>query len=171
MIQVPLITFTLVTVITSYTLVFRHVREHSKKMRNHPVRNIASTSQQSHGKYSTTRGTTSRNETGQPSQRQQKGFSKVDLDVTKNLLIMVVAFFLCFMPYNIVTMNHWSYSITLYTVLLVYVSSCINPVIYCRRHPHFKVVLRALIKCQYQNIPEPSGILKRLISRRINLIQ
>ena len=149
------ISFSLLTIITSYTLVFRHVRKHSKKIRNHQPRDI----------------TTSRSGTRQASYQKEHigaGFSKVDLDVTKNLLMMVVAFFICFMPYNIYVLISWRPSVRLYALLFVYVSSCINPVIYARRHPHFKVVLGAMIKCQYQNIPEPTGVLRRFISRRIN---
>ncbi|XP_072028336.1 type-1 angiotensin II receptor-like [Amphiura filiformis] len=62
-------------------------------------------------------------------------------------------------------------SFRLYGIVLVYANSSINPIIYARRHPHFKVVFSALIECRYQNIPEPTGILKRFSSRRINPIQ
>ena len=153
----------LAIIVTCYTLVFRYVKTHSNKIRNHQTRNIPSISH-------TTRNATTQSEAGQISdQRQQTGFKKVDLDVTKNLLIMIVAFFLCFMPYNITKLVPRRTSMNWYAViLLLYISSCINPVIYARRHPHFKIVIKEVIKCQYQNIPEPSGILRRFISRRIN---
>ena len=106
--------------------------------------------------------------TRESSQRRQKTVSRQDIEVTKNLLIVIIAFFVSFMPYAIIILFPGSDSYHWYAAILVYANLCMNPVIYARRHPHFKVVLGAMVKCQYRNIPEPSGFLRRFISRRIH---
>ncbi len=165
----------LTTVIISYTLVFRHVRRHSKKMRQQ-LNNAASSMQASSSRATTEQQTQSTTAdtipgpgtSGESSRRWQKTVNKQDIEITKNLLIVVIAFFLSFMPYAIIILFPGSESYHWYTTIFVFANSCMNPVIYARRHPHFKVVFEAMIKGQYQNIPEPSGILRRFISRRIN---
>ena len=169
--QVSFLSSALVTIITSYVLVFRHVRRHYKKKHTSELNSVPSSSETGLSQVQREGSNVEQpnlQEQGQPTQRQPKGLNRMDLEVTKNLLIVVVGFFLCFMPFNIMLVFLDSSSYWLYGIVLVYANSCINPVIYACRHPHFKVVLRAMMKGQYQNIPEPSDTLRRFISRRIH---
>ncbi len=168
-------------VLVTYTLVFRHVRQHFKqKRRRRELNNIsvqASTSAvpvtdsipetvgQDRRSWANNADS---NAQFRLQTRRENAFNQKDLEVTKNLFIVVAAFFLCFMPYFVLLLFPGTDSIRLYGVLFVYSNSCINPVIYARRHPHFKVVMGAMIKCNFEHIPEPTEIIKRFRSSRIN---
>ncbi len=140
--RVLLLSLVLLTISASYYLVYRHVTQHFKRMRQQEANNRVD--QETHT------------------------YSKGDLEITKNLLIVVAAFFLCFIPYFILLFVPGSRSYRLYSRALLYVNSSINPIIHARKHPIFKVVLGSLITFRYQNIPEPSGILKRFSTNRIH---
>ncbi|XP_072028337.1 G-protein coupled receptor moody-like [Amphiura filiformis] len=173
----------LAIVIFSYAFVFRHVRRHFKRKRRRELNNMQASSSGIAGEPSrhpqqawyVTENSTQGDSTslpeasGQPNRRRENTYDRKDLEVTKNLFIIVAVFFLCFMPYCTLLFFPGSGDfLRLYGVVLIYSNSSINPVIYACRHPHFKVVFRAMIQCQYQNIPEPTGILKRLYTRRLN---
>ncbi len=134
----------LITISASYYQVYRHVTHHFKRMRQQEV-----------------------NDRGE---QAANTYSKGDLEITKNLLIVVVVFILCFIPHFILLFvpGPEREPYRLYGTAILYVNTCINPIIYARRHPIFKVVLGALITLQYQNIPEPSGLLKRFWTNRIH---
>ncbi|XP_072016240.1 allatostatin-A receptor-like [Amphiura filiformis] len=134
----------LITIITSYTLVFTYIKKHFKKKRMNELRTIASTASTS--QMASVRGKL----------------------VTKNLFLVVVAFFICYSPCAIALVIPGGSYYLLYGVALVFANSAINPVIYARRHPHFKIVITALIKCQYDKIPEPTDFLKRFHARRVH---
>ncbi|XP_072028335.1 probable G-protein coupled receptor No18 [Amphiura filiformis] len=174
--DVLLIFIVLVVVVLSYIFVLKHVRQHFKGKRRREVQGIvmqASTSGNDTERQDRQRSTTAENSISQPDPsgqpiRRRENYK--DLQVTKNLLLVVVVFFVCFLPYSFLIIFPRSDSFHLYAILLALMNSCVNPVIYARRHPHFKIVLSAMIKCQYQNIPEPTGIAKRFFSRGINPI-
>ncbi|XP_072025584.1 LOW QUALITY PROTEIN: beta-2 adrenergic receptor-like [Amphiura filiformis] len=100
---------------------------------------------------------------------RRKQISKQEIVITKNLFIVVVGFFVCFVPYftilalpNSNTILHIRY----YATLGPYANSAINFIIYAIKHPDFKVVPRHMMRCSYADIPQPSPILKYLLSRR-----
>ncbi|XP_072028339.1 G-protein coupled receptor moody-like [Amphiura filiformis] len=182
LVKVLITLLVLVTVIISYILVYRHVRQHFKKKRRRELNSLnmqVSTSgatarpaarfeRQGRGACSTADSTSQPVTSGHATRSRENAFNQMDLEVTKNLFIVVAIFFLCFIPYAIILFIPGSDSYHLYGVLLVFANSTFNPVIYARRHPHFKVVFIAMIKCRYKNIPEPTGIVKRFSSRRVN---
>ncbi|XP_072016238.1 beta-3 adrenergic receptor-like [Amphiura filiformis] len=166
----------LITIITCYTLVFMHIKRHFKRRENElsTIASFASTSQVESGKSRrpnpATEASTSAEGSSidQSTRRRANGISQIELSITKNLFLVVVAFFVCFTPYAIVLFIPGSYYFLLYGAILVFANSAINPVIYARRHPHFKVVFTALVKCQYDKIPEPTDFLKRFLARRVH---
>ena len=88
------------------------------------------------------------------------------LEVTMNLAYVVMAFLLCSVPYFLALLlaavtdtDHFM----VYAGAILLASSAINPVIYANKHPHFKVVLKAMITCRYHDIPQPSIATKRVI--------
>ncbi|XP_038045065.1 melanopsin-like [Patiria miniata] len=74
--------------------------------------------------------------------------SKRQLDVTKNLVYVVLAFILCFTPCFValtITDAEWIYKFAPWAVAMVYCNSSVNPVIYATSHPDFKEVIGHLM--------------------------
>ena len=169
----------LLTVVASYTLVFIHVRRHFKRKREREMNSnnshTSSTAEEPRGRVRDVRNTLSIGHsvynTGAPNQgtvlKRENPFNRKDLEVTKNMLAIIIIFFLCFMPYAVILFIPGAERLHLYGITLVFANSSLNPIIYGLRHPHFKLVLGTLIKCRYDNIPEPAEIVKRFSSRRI----
>ncbi|XP_072016237.1 beta-3 adrenergic receptor-like [Amphiura filiformis] len=167
----------LITIITSYILVFMYIKRHFKKKRMNELHTIASTAstsqvmpEKSRQQIPATEASTSAEGSGihQSTRRHADGISQREIGITKNLFLVVVAFFICYSPCAIALVIPRGSDFLLYGVTLVFANSAINPVIYARRHPHFKIVFTALIKCQYDKIPEPTDFLKRFLIRRVH---
>ena len=101
-----------------------------------------------------------------PSTVRRESISCQQIEITKNLFIVVCAFFACFVPYFIVNPvlgpSHAQY----YVRMLPIANSAINFLIYARKHPDFKVVLGCMMRCSYADIPQPSRLLKFLLSKK-----
>ena len=80
--------------------------------------------------------------------------SNQELQITKNMFYIVVAFVVCFMPYLISLIILDNSNIVLkWTQLLVLVNSCVNPLIYATKHPKFKMLFRKILRCKCKGIP------------------
>lgn len=96
-------------------------------------------------------------------QSSRKGPSVKQINITKNLALVVVVFFICVLPF---ALNLYSPHLGLHTAYLaglVVLPNCLNPMIYAARHPCFKVVFRSMFTCRFHNIPHPSEWLKALL--------
>ena len=96
---------------------------------------------------------------------QKKQISEKQLEITKNLFIVVCAFFICFVPYFVavaVDLSTDLNKIVFYCQLSPFANSALNFAIYARKHPDFKVVLGCMMRCSYAEIPKPSRLLKLL---------
>ena len=100
-----------------------------------------------------------------PSIRKHKIISRQQIEITKNLFIVVCAFFACFFPYFVLNPILGSSHAIYYIRLLPLANSAINFVIYARKHPDFKAVLGCMMYCSYADIPQPSRLLKFLLSK------
>ncbi|XP_072039510.1 beta-2 adrenergic receptor-like [Amphiura filiformis] len=101
--------------------------------------------------------------------RRRKQISKQEIAITKNLAVVVIGFFACFVPYFILLAIRHTINVEhvyFYVKGMPFVNSSINFIIYAMKHPDFKVVLRHIMRCSYADIPQPSPILKYLLSRR-----
>ncbi|KAJ8022215.1 G-protein coupled receptor moody [Holothuria leucospilota] len=78
------------------------------------------------------------------------------VEVTKNLFIVVCTYVICVMPYGFSNIPGPKNPFVPWTILLLYMNSCLNPIIYGLKHPQFKEVFWAIITCSWRNIPEPS---------------
>ncbi|XP_072018747.1 G-protein coupled receptor moody-like [Amphiura filiformis] len=168
----------LITIITCYSFIFRRVRRHLKQQRNNEeLKTVPSTTSAGSSTAITSSGVSSGSVSGQsshqdvdativkkktPSNRTQR-INKMEMDITKNLFLVVCAFLLFLSPYFIALFIPGSDYFLLYGGIIVLANSMINPVIYARRHPHFKVVFGCMIQRRYGDIPEPSDFLKRLL--------
>ncbi|XP_022104724.1 melatonin receptor type 1A-like [Acanthaster planci] len=100
-----------------------------------------------------------------PKNPQSTRFSKLQVEITKNLFYVICAFVACLAPYAISSMISSSDPAIPWTGMMVIFNSSVNPIIYGAKHPHFKGVLRQMLRCRYHQIPEPSSCLRKIISR------
>ena len=111
--------------------------------------------------------TTSDFSLGKPEQMRDKTEDRKSLirvqevEITKNLFLVVVAFILCFTPYWLTVAIPGGQHAVIYTGIILGFNVFINPIIYSLKHPHFKVVVKAMIQRKWRNIPEPSALLQR----------
>ncbi len=180
----------LITIVTCYALIFCRMRRHFQQQRNNEeLKTISSSAGSSEMKTvsSSVRsssavsssGVSSGSVSGQssaldveasivktnPTSRTER-INKMEMDITKNLFLVVCIFFLFFTPYFVALFIPGSDYFLLYGGIIVLANSTINPVIYARRHPHFKVIFSCMITRKYGDIPEPSDFLKRFLRKR-----
>ena len=98
--------------------------------------------------------------------------SKRQIKITKNLFIVVCAFFIAYTPFFLsiilVPLLHRGSLIGLLGYLEfvgVFANSATNFFIYAWKHPDFKIILRHLMRCSYAKIQEPSRLLRYLLSK------
>ncbi|XP_072024822.1 G-protein coupled receptor moody-like [Amphiura filiformis] len=100
-----------------------------------------------------------------PNDRKSIKISRDEIEITKNLFLVVCAFLICFLPFFFlisipgINVNHELF----YIRLMTNASSAINFFIYTRKHPDFRQVLGHMMRCSYSKIPQPSRVLKRLL--------
>ena len=99
-----------------------------------------------------------------------KEISQQQIQITKNLFLVVCVFFICFGPIGFVLLVGKPSPIVAYIAwclhLLALINSAINFFIYASKHPDFKIVLGHMIRCSYSKIPQPSRLLKFLLSKK-----
>ncbi|XP_063951751.1 5-hydroxytryptamine receptor 1F-like [Lytechinus pictus] len=97
---------------------------------------------------------------------------QIELVITRNLLYVICGFFCCVIPYTGLflalpflegTLLRLGLHISSYAAVLLVLDSCLNPVIYAWKHPHFKYVFGCMVRCRWQDIPEPSKYLARIL--------
>nr|XP_054768273.1 allatostatin-A receptor-like [Lytechinus pictus] len=90
--------------------------------------------------------------------------SKKQIEITKNLCVVVVTFFICTLPYSIhLPTKIYDMRGTYLGTLLVF-NACINPILYAAKHPHFKIIFHCMFQCKYSNIPAPSMRLRKILN-------
>ena len=74
---------------------------------------------------------------------------KRQLAVTKNLVYIVLAFFLCFTPYgvSVIFQTDWSHRMVPWSALILACNSFVNPIIYATTHPYFREAFRCMARC------------------------
>lgn len=164
----------LITIVVCYVLVFKHVKRHLNKQRT--LNDSSSANGSAVDGNGNPRGIASADSqlsatTTMKSPRSGSRAERIDqmeIEITKNLFLVVCAFFLFFSPYCIALFIPGTEYFLLYGGISVLANSAINPLIYSRRHPHFKVVFSSLLRCRYKEIPEPSNVLKRFLPKKPN---
>ncbi|XP_038061362.1 G-protein coupled receptor moody-like [Patiria miniata] len=148
-------------VLVSYVLIWKHVKKHFRKYQQHMCERLQSstvvqTAPSSISMLGIDDSTSRRTRNQQASLRRTGSFrqltsSKHDqLAITKNLFVVVLAFVVCFSPLAIMAVTK-SQRYQLYGALILFLSGCINPLIYAAKHPLFAPVLRAMIRCRCSN--------------------
>ena len=94
--------------------------------------------------------------------------TRQEIQITKNLFVVVSIYLFCFAPFLIAIAIPFSLSgHVVFYIRIPYIASCaVNIAIYARKHPHFKLVLKHLLTCSYDKIPQPSTVLKFLLTKK-----
>ncbi|XP_041473031.1 melatonin receptor type 1B-A-like [Lytechinus variegatus] len=104
-----------------------------------------------------------------PASNKKKMLSNIDkreIEITKNLFMVVCAFFICILPHTICLFAEECYLYYFkHTAVIYSINSCINPYIYCFKQPIFKQVSLCVVRCRWSEIPKPSAWLQRLLKR------
>eukprot|EP00057_Strongylocentrotus_purpuratus_P027628 XP_011682102.1 PREDICTED: melatonin receptor type 1B-A-like [Strongylocentrotus purpuratus] len=93
----------------------------------------------------------------------RKGPSVKQINITKNLALVVVVCFICVLPYTLNLFSTFYGLHTAYLAVLAVLPNCLNPMIYAARHPTFKVIFKSMFTCRFHNIHHPSKWLKTLL--------
>ncbi|XP_038063656.1 melatonin receptor type 1C-like [Patiria miniata] len=87
--------------------------------------------------------------------------NKLQVEVTKNLLFVVGAFVVCILPYSVCVVLSFTLTNTAIVKKIVptafaflSINSCLNPMIYGLKHPHFKTVFRCIVRGKFAEIPD-----------------
>ncbi|XP_038045063.1 protein trapped in endoderm-1-like [Patiria miniata] len=83
---------------------------------------------------------------------------KRQLDVTKNLVLVVLAFIICFTPrfVSFIISPKWIYKFEIWSATILFSNSSVNPIIYATSHPDFKQLIGHLIRYRQTPQDDPS---------------
>ncbi|KAJ8025210.1 G-protein coupled receptor moody [Holothuria leucospilota] len=88
--------------------------------------------------------------------------------VAKNLFLVVCSYVICILPFGILCVIPLpSYPAIPWAMVLLMMSSCINPIIYGLRHPQFQDVFLPLLNCSWKREPERELLISRSNPRRV----
>ncbi|XP_054748503.1 alpha-1A adrenergic receptor-like [Lytechinus pictus] len=165
----------LVIIIVCYCKIFAYVKRHMKTMSSSepssssfppktPSDAVATSPPMSRTSESAEKGEKFFQDLNRRQTKQH--FSRRQLEITRNLFYVVIAFFLCLTPYSVSLMIPGSDHIVPYAGAIYLLGSCVNPFIYATKHPHFKNVIRCIIQCRFTDIDQPAQFLRRIISNK-----
>lgn len=97
--------------------------------------------------------------------RTKPKVSRKTIVVTKNLLIVLVAFVICFIPFSVCLYIPTGSNAEPWLMLLLFSNSCINPIIYARRIRAFRQVMVCILRCRIGSIPMPIDLVRRMTHR------
>ncbi|XP_038061020.1 G-protein coupled receptor moody-like [Patiria miniata] len=145
----------LLVIIVSYILIWRHVKRHFRTRRNNSIslQSITNPLTSKPDASDTTVSSSQKPREESPrhcgSSRHLSRMRNDQLAITKNLFVVVLAFLVCFSPLCFMVVTNSNHRYHLYGGLFLFASGCVNPVIYAAKHPHFRPVLRSMIRCRY----------------------
>ena len=159
-------------VVVSYTWIYIYIKRHFKTQKQHLI-NLRATSfvdsRTSNSLSRTQESMVSGVKINVSNPRMQE-ITVQQFQITKNLFLVVCAFFICYVPPSITLLLGKSSptveNITWYLELLAFANSAINFFIYASKHPDFKITLGHMMRCSYSQIPQPSKLLKFLLSTK-----
>ncbi|XP_071484001.1 5-hydroxytryptamine receptor 1B-like [Diadema antillarum] len=83
------------------------------------------------------------------------------VDVTKRLAMVVVAYFVCLLPFGVCCLVSFSDPAVPWATMLIISNSCINPFIYATTMPTFRQVMSAIVRCRCADVPQPVGFIRK----------
>eukprot|EP00057_Strongylocentrotus_purpuratus_P024232 XP_011678706.1 PREDICTED: uncharacterized protein LOC105445194 [Strongylocentrotus purpuratus] len=123
-----------------YLLVLRHVLRHRKQIRDKftTAEDIRSGATLNHESQASSTSRESR-------PLKINAISKMEVEITKNLSMVVGVLVLCILPLSIDFMIPSDNVFTLYAPMIMLTNSVVNPIIYGFKHPIFKEVFKSLL--------------------------
>lgn len=88
------------------------------------------------------------------------------ITITKNMFYVVLAFLICATPYTICLVLP-ELNALLYVGVLFLLNSCINPILYGVKHPHFRQVFKPLLTCRWSSVPVKSNAFRVILELKI----
>ncbi len=124
------------TIIVCYSSIFYYVRRNNKKMTD-TVRSLSA-------KVSGT------------NMKLRRQLMKRQIDVTKNLVYIVLAFSMSQTPYFILLLVYTdlSYRITPYVAVVLFTNCCMNPIIYATSHPNFQEAFGLIVRGRWRELSQ-----------------
>ena len=104
--------------------------------------------------------------------QRKKRISQKQIEITKNLFMVVCSLYLCFLPYFIlihVPNSKQKLHVVFYTRIITIANSTINFAIYAGKHPDFKIVFGHIMRRSFADIPQPSRFLKFVLSLKYRI--
>ncbi|XP_071837138.1 G-protein coupled receptor moody-like [Apostichopus japonicus] len=148
----------LTTIIFCYIGILVRVIIHNRKLAEHGV---TRTSGNPSNENTQTRHEMETENTGRKKSSSVR-FTTIEIQITKNLFIIFLAYILCLTPQSACTFFSCRIDEN-YTRHVVLYNSVVNPVIYGLKHPLFRQVFVCILRCR--RVPEPSSFLTALMRR------
>ncbi|XP_022079998.1 alpha-1D adrenergic receptor-like [Acanthaster planci] len=145
-------------IIICYVKIFRYVQRHCRQL----------ASSHAGGSLSSVRkgDTNSDGNPNGPCKLEQQLASRKQINITKNLFCVVLAFAICVSPFGIALMIPPSDPFIPWAAAILVLNSCVNPIIYATKHPHFRDVFRLMLRCQCSTIRPKNNFVRRNVIRR-----
>ena len=135
----------LLIVIICYSRTFWHIKRHFK--RRHKTITKMST-------FTVSDTTNTMESSGETLNRMTHKRQRIqEIQITKNLFLVVIVFALFFSPYFLSLFIPGARRAALFTASLTGANSAVNPLIYAFKHPQFKIVLKLMVRCRFREIP------------------
>eukprot|EP00057_Strongylocentrotus_purpuratus_P032247 XP_787038.1 PREDICTED: 5-hydroxytryptamine receptor 1B-like [Strongylocentrotus purpuratus] len=77
-----------------------------------------------------------------------KAINRNEIEITKNLFMVVCVFMLCFLGTSVNFIIPGSSVLTIYSTMILLVNSIVNPIIYGLKHPNFQEVFNKILCCR-----------------------
>eukprot|EP00057_Strongylocentrotus_purpuratus_P015060 XP_011669534.1 PREDICTED: beta-3 adrenergic receptor-like [Strongylocentrotus purpuratus] len=76
-----------------------------------------------------------------------KAINQKEIEITKNLFMVVCVFMLCFLTASVNYTIPGTSVFTLYSIMITFANSIVNPIIYGLKHPNFQEVFNKILCC------------------------
>lgn len=136
LVQIP----SLIVIVTCYIKIYRFISLKSREL----FKSKATKLENSDGKG------------GDQSSAQAASFRR-QVQVTKNLFIVVCSYIFCIMPFSISSLIPPSYPVMPWVSVLLILNSCVNPIIYGLKHPQFQVAFRQIATCRWSVVKDQTN--------------
>ena len=128
-----------------YILIALHVTRHTRQLR----KRFKDDSESKPNAFS-------RSKTNSISELLRTSFLKREIEITKNLFIVVIIFTICLLPSIVNFLIPGTSVLTLYGAMIMAANSSLNPIIYALKHPNFREAFKRVFTCSDDNNESPS---------------
>ncbi|XP_071838564.1 melatonin receptor type 1B-B-like [Apostichopus japonicus] len=133
-----------------YVGIYLHIRRHNRRMVSYNLSLLKSRSCSQNDPQS------SRSAVTKTDKSKTREIAPNHLAINRNLFLVLVIYLVCLSPHIIGEIVNAPYYVILHTTIIVACNSCLNPIIYGVKHPHFRQVFKSIILCRWSEIPQPA---------------